>query len=65
MLAVRKDGKKLNIPGADVEEGEPGAVAVGGVRGSGGQDSRLGGAATDPQAGAMAAAIGGRGGGRR
>ena len=51
--------------GADFEEGELGAIAARGVRGSDGRAGRLGGATADPQAGAMAAAIGGRGGGRR
>ena len=45
--------------GADVEDGELGAVAAGGVRGSGGRAGRLGGATADPQAGAMAVAVGG------
>jgi hypothetical protein len=46
--------------GADVEEGELGAVAAGGVRSSSGRAGRLGGATADPQAGATATAVGGR-----
>ena len=52
-------GASMEGVGADVEDGELGAVAAGGVRGSGGRAGRLGGATADPQAGAMAAAVGG------
>ena len=58
-------GASMEGVGADVEDGELGAVAAGGVRGSGGRAVRLGGAPADPQAGPMAAAVGGRGGAGR
>ena len=58
-------GASMEGEGANFEEGELGAIAARGVRGSGGRAGRLGGAPADPQAGPMAAAVGGRGGAGR